>query len=93
MVSDKLKKAILAQLDLDAWDIQDETIAETVPGWDSLTHVGVISAVEDAYGIRFRTAELLRLKNVGQLQALIDKKIGDGLGGSGPTPSGGDTRK
>ena len=76
MVSDKLKKVILAQLDLDEWDIQDETIAEAVPGWDSLSHVRIISAIEDAYGMRFRTGEILRLKNVGQLQTLIDKKIG-----------------
>ena len=76
MVSDKLKKVILAQLDLDEWDIQDQTTAETVPGWDSLSHVRIISAVEDAYGIRFQMGEILRLKNVGQLQALIDKKIG-----------------
>jgi acyl carrier protein len=74
MVSERLKQVILAQLQLDDWDVQDETTAGTVPGWDSLTHVGIISAVEDAYRIRFQTSEILRLKNVGQLQALVDKK-------------------
>ncbi len=92
MVSDSLKKVILAQLDLDEWVIHDETTAETIPGWDSLNHVRVISAVEDAYGIRFQTSEILRLKNVGQLQTLIDKKIGNGLGRSGSAARG-DTRK
>jgi acyl carrier protein len=75
MVSDKLKKVILAELELDAWDIQDQTTAGTVPGWDSLSHVRIISAVEAAYGIRFRTAEIVRLKNVGQLQALVDANV------------------
>jgi acyl carrier protein len=74
MVSERLKQVILAQLQLDDWDVQDETTAGTVPGWDSLTHVGIISAVEDAYRIRFQTSEIVRLKNVGQLQALVDKK-------------------
>lgn len=73
MVSDRLKKVILAQLKLDEWDIQDDTTAGTVPGWDSLSHVGIISAVEDAYKVRFKT-QIVRLKNVGQLQALVDKK-------------------
>ena len=74
MVSEKLKKVILAQLQLDDWEIADATTAGTVPGWDSLSHVGIIGAVEDAYRIRFLTSEILRLKNVGQLQALVDKK-------------------
>jgi acyl carrier protein len=74
MVSERLKQVILAQLQLDEWDVQDETTAGTVPGWDSLTHVGIISAVEDAYRIRFQRNEIVRLKNVGQLQALVDKK-------------------
>lgn len=74
MISEKLKKVILEHLHLDEWDIREDTTAGTVPGWDSLSHVGIISAVEDAYVVRFQMIEIVRLKNVGQLQALVDKK-------------------
>ncbi len=74
MISEKLKKAILDALELDGWDIDERTTAGTVPGWDSLSHAHVISAVEAAYGIRFGTAEIVRLADVGQLQALVDSK-------------------
>jgi acyl carrier protein len=47
-----------------------------VPGWDSLSHVRVIIAIEENYGIRFKTLEIIRLKNVGQLQRVIDAKTG-----------------
>jgi len=76
MVSEALKKVILKQLELDDWDIQDETTAGMVPGWDSLSHARIISAVENAFGVRFKTSEIVRLRNVGQLQALLDKKPG-----------------
>ncbi len=76
MISEKLKKVVLAQLELDDWDLRDETTADQVPGWDSLSHVRVISAVEDAFGIRFQTSEIVRLSNLGKLQALIEKKGG-----------------
>lgn len=76
MVSAKLKKVILAELDLEDWDIADDTVASAVPGWDSLSHVRIISAVEDAFNVRFRTSEIVRLRNVGQLQALLDGKAG-----------------
>jgi acyl carrier protein len=75
MISDRLKKLILAQLKLDDFDFTDETIAPQVPGWDSLAHIGIITAVENEYGIRFKTLEIIRFKNVGELQAAIDKKI------------------
>lgn len=79
MVSQKLKDVILKGLQLEDFDIVDSTTAEMVPGWDSLRHIRVIMAIEQAYGIRFRTLDVIRLKNVGELQAMIDRKITSGL--------------
>jgi acyl carrier protein len=76
MVSEQLKRVILTELELEDWDIQDGTTASMVPGWDSLNHARIISAVETQFNIRFRTAEILKLQTVGQLQTLVDAKIG-----------------
>jgi acyl carrier protein len=78
MITDRLKKTILRQLELDDWEVTDETTASEIPGWDSLSHVKIITAVEREYNIRFQTMEIIRLKNVGQLQSLVDKKAGPG---------------
>lgn len=75
MLTEKLKQAILKELGLSTWDLRPETVASDVPGWDSLSHVRVLAAVEDAFDIRFRSLEVVRLKNVGELQALVDKKL------------------
>jgi acyl carrier protein len=75
VVSDRLKQAILEQLELDDWDITDTTTASMVPGWDSLSHVKIISAVESAFKVRFQTMEVIRLRTVGELQTLIDRKL------------------
>lgn len=75
MISDELKKIILTTLKLEDFDLKDETIAPQVPGWDSLNHVNVILAVEKHYNIRFKNLEVLRLKNVGELQKLVDSKL------------------
>ena len=75
MVSDRLKKVILAQLGLDDWDIQEGTTAGEVPGWDSLSHAMVIAAVETEFRVRLGTREVLQIVNVGQLQALLDRKL------------------
>jgi len=78
MISERLKTVILRELELDAWDLQEDTTAPQVPGWDSLSHARIISAIEREFGIRFRTAEIIRLATVGQLNALVEKKTARG---------------
>ncbi|MBU0561902.1 MAG: acyl carrier protein [Bacteroidetes bacterium] len=78
MISDKFKSVICKELDLDPADIEvnDETKANEVPGWDSLNHVNVILAIEKEYNLRFKSLEVLKCKNIGDLQKLVDSKLG-----------------
>ena len=75
MISPELKKVILSQLNLDDFDLTDDTIAPDVPGWDSLNHINIILAVEESFNVKFKSMELLRLKQVGDLQKLLDSKL------------------
>ena len=74
MITQELKRVILMALKLDDWNIEDETIATQVPGWDSLNHVNVILAVEKHFDVRFKPVEILKLKNIGDLQRLLTSK-------------------
>ena len=78
MISDRLKGIICDTLELrlDDVEIQDETIAGEVPGWDSLNHVNVITAIEKDFDVRFKSIEVLKCKNVGDLQNLVNSKTG-----------------
>jgi acyl carrier protein len=51
-----------------------EMTASDVAEWDSLSHINLIVAIEERFGIKFRTAELESLRNVAQLVEAIDKK-------------------
>lgn len=76
MITNELKTVLLSALRLDDWDVQDETLASEIPGWDSLNHVNVIVAVERHFNVSFTTAEVLKLKSIGDLQRLITAKTG-----------------
>ena len=76
MISERLKQVILKELDIEDVVLTDSTLASEVPGWDSLNHAKVLCAVEQEFGLHFKTLEMLRLKNLGDLQALIDKNSG-----------------
>ena len=47
------------------------TTALDIDGWDSQAHVTLVVATEVRFGIRFRTAELEQLHNVGDFVRLI----------------------
>lgn len=55
--------------------IEDETVAEDVNGWDSLSHVRLILAIEKKFSISIGPLEADRLRNVGELIDLIQKKM------------------
>jgi acyl carrier protein len=48
--------------------------AKDVPEWDSLTHISLMVAVENAFGVRFRVGEVENAKNVGEFAGLILKR-------------------
>ncbi|UVO52865.1 acyl carrier protein [Sphingomonas sp. SUN039] len=50
--------------------------AGDVKGWDSLTHIRLILAVEKQFGVKFRTSEVSSFRNVGDLAELVRAKIG-----------------
>lgn len=52
-------------------EITDGMTAADVDGWDSLTHISLISAVEDEFDIKFDMKAVHSLKNVGDMVDLI----------------------
>lgn len=75
MISAELKATILAAINLDDWEIDDDTLASEVPGWDSLNHVSVIAAVEERFGVLFSIPDVVALRKIGDLQRLLDSKL------------------
>lgn len=58
----------------DAISLAPSTTAADVAGWDSFNHINVVVAVESRFGIKFSTAEVERLRNVGDMATLIARK-------------------
>ena len=62
-------------LDNDSLTLAEETTANDVEGWDSITHVLIVVAVEKKFRVKFTAGEIQRLKNVGELASLIRGKM------------------
>jgi len=55
--------------------IVDELSANDVDNWDSLSHMLLISEIEEVFGIKFKLKELNKMKNVGDLISIIITKF------------------
>ena len=55
--------------------LNDETTADDVDGWDSLTHLGFVNEIEIEFGIKFTLAEIRNFKNVGELVDTVEKHL------------------
>ena len=54
--------------------ISDESSPENQRRWDSLRHLDLMTAIEDAYGVRFSTADIVRARSIGEIRRLLREK-------------------
>jgi acyl carrier protein len=62
-------------LDDDSISLDGETTANDVEGWDSLTHIQLIVAIEKHFKIKFTSKEILSWKNIGEMTECITGKF------------------
>ena len=55
--------------------INEEMTSNDVEKWDSLTHMLMISTVEERFGVKFKLKELNKLKRVGDIIDILSEKV------------------
>ena len=57
--------------DLEPEEISADLTHEDVPLWDSLNHLKLITAVEQAYSIQFSMSDVQSIDSIGKLETAI----------------------
>ena len=73
-ITEKLTAIFREVFNDDAIILRDEMTANDVENWDSLTHMIMISKVEEEFGVKFRLKELNKLKQVGDIISILEEK-------------------
>lgn len=77
------REQILERVNEIFWDVFDddtivvteETTAADIEDWDSLTHITLISEIENEFDFTFAMKDVLGMKNVGEMLDIIEREI------------------
>lgn len=75
-VKEQLEPVFHEVFDDEDIELRADMTADEVDGWDSLSHVNLIVAIEATFNIRFSQKELLTFRCVGDLMNSIAEKSG-----------------
>ncbi|MEI6143318.1 MAG: acyl carrier protein [Mariniphaga sp.] len=56
-------------------DLRDDMTANDVENWDSLSHMMLITTIENKFGFKFKLKDLNKMKHVGDMITLIENKF------------------
>lgn len=74
-IFEKLTAVFQDVFDDDDISINENTTAADIEDWDSLSHIMLLSAVEDEFGIKFDMKAVQGLKNVGEMIDMIEAQL------------------
>lgn len=52
-------------------EVFDETTSDDIEDWDSLEHINLVAAIEQEFDIKFTMAQVVGMKNVGEMVDII----------------------
>jgi acyl carrier protein len=74
-ILDQVSNVFADTLDEGTITLTETTTADDVEGWDSLTHVQLVVAVEKKFKVRFSAKEIQSWKNIGEMIDSISSKV------------------
>lgn len=71
---DRLESVFQMVFGSDDLELSDETAAADIEEWDSVAHINLMFAIENAFGIQFAGNELAEFENVGELKRYLSQR-------------------
>lgn len=73
-IIEKLTPIFRKELEMNDLVLTDDLSANDVDNWTSLTHMLIMTKVEEDFGVTFKLKELKKLQNVGDMITILEEK-------------------
>lgn len=71
---DKVFSIVANTFEIPLEQVSAELTVGSIPQWDSLGHLGLVSALEEGFGIAFDVDELFEVESIGDLIKLLENE-------------------
>lgn len=69
----KLRNSFALALDIQVEGITDELAYQSIPEWDSITHMILISQLEESFNVSIDTDDVIDLSSVAKAREILTK--------------------
>ena len=71
--NEKLQNAFCTALEIEATVVKDDLKYQSIPEWDSMSHMFLISELEEAFDIEIDTDDVIDLSSVAKAREILSK--------------------
>lgn len=71
---ERVCQLVASALEVEPSEVNAASCAATLPEWDSLAHLMILTAVEKDFAVSLPRLESYTVKNVGELTALLERQ-------------------
>ncbi|WP_396601140.1 acyl carrier protein [Algibacter sp. R77976] len=69
-----ITQSFVKVLEHDNFTLTESTTANNVDGWESITHMMIITDIEKTFNIKFKLMDLMSMENIADLISTIQKE-------------------
>lgn len=73
---ERLREVVAAMLELDPGDVGPSTSTDTVPTWDSVRHMNLVIALEQAFDITIPDEDVADMTSYLIVRAVVEEQLG-----------------
>lgn len=74
LLQERVREIVAETLHVNPVEVDEDTSAQTLAAWTSLAHLRLLTNLQDAFGVRFTTNEMVSLMSVRAIEAALESR-------------------
>ena len=72
---EKILEIVATTCEVDKSEVTENSTVGDFPAWDSMGHLAILNAVEEAFDISFEPEEMMELEDVSDIVKAVEEKL------------------